>query len=80
MSTALPTALARELAVKYQVDPRSIQREHRSPGTVRGMAGDRARAALRSVGLSPPTAPTNTTTARGTPGRTETKESHVPSR
>jgi hypothetical protein len=41
----------RKLALDYQVDPRSIKKEQAQPGSVRGMAGHRARAALASVEL-----------------------------
>ena len=46
---------ARRLAVEAQVDPRTILRLARG-GNVRGMAGERARAALAELGLpsSPP--------------------------
>ncbi len=45
-------ALARQLAVEASVDPRSIKRA--AAGLpVRGLAGYRARAALRAVGLLP---------------------------
>lgn len=43
------TGTLRRLAVEYQVDPRSIRRELREPGSVRGMAGHRARAALAEL-------------------------------
>lgn len=39
------TASLRRLAVEFGVDPRSILRELREPGSVKGMAGERARAA-----------------------------------
>jgi hypothetical protein len=39
-------ATLRRLAVTHDVDPRSILRELREPGGVRGMAGARARAAV----------------------------------
>jgi hypothetical protein len=41
------TAALRILATNHGVDPRSIQREMREAGSVRGMAGIRARAAVR---------------------------------
>lgn len=53
----LDTATARALAVEAAVDPRSIIREHRRPGSVRGMAGHRARSALAARGLVPVAAP-----------------------
>jgi len=43
----LDTATLRRLSVKYSVDPRTIRRELAKPGSVQGMAGERARAALR---------------------------------
>jgi hypothetical protein len=46
----LDTPTIRELAVEFQVDPRSIKRERDNPGSVRGMAGHRARRALASLG------------------------------
>lgn len=42
----LDTATLRALAVKHLVDPRSIAKEYEEPGSVKGMAGARARAAL----------------------------------
>lgn len=36
----------RVLAVKYEVDPRSLIKEWDAPGSVRGMSGERARKAL----------------------------------
>ena len=45
----LDTPTLRELSVRFQVDPRSIKREREEPGSVRGMAGHRARAALASI-------------------------------
>ena len=48
-------------AGKFQVDPRSIEKEAEQPGSVKGMAGDRARAALRELRPSdndpPPSSP-----------------------
>jgi hypothetical protein len=37
------------LAGKYHVDPRSIVKEDRLPGSVKGRSGERARAALNEV-------------------------------
>ena len=49
---ALPEAIARELAVKASVAPKTIQKL--AAGLpVRGLAGYRARAALRAAGLLP---------------------------
>ena len=48
--------LARELAVKAQVCPKSIQREYLRPGSVRGMSGRRARETLIEAGYLPPEA------------------------
>ena len=42
----LPAATLRRLSAAHDVDPRSILRELREPGSVRGMAGERARKAL----------------------------------
>lgn len=42
-------ATLRRLAVTHDVDPRSIVRELLKPGSVRGMAGTRARAAVREL-------------------------------
>jgi carbamoylphosphate synthase small subunit len=42
-------ATLRRLAVAHDVDPRSIVRELREPGSVRGMAGARARVAAREL-------------------------------
>jgi hypothetical protein len=61
----LDTATLRRLSVEYQVDPRSIRREHDCPGSVRGMAGHRARAAVAALQTSaaPPTHPANAAVA-----------------
>ncbi len=45
----LPTA--RRLAVAGSVDPRSIRKEYACPGSVVGMAGERARKALTEAGF-----------------------------
>jgi hypothetical protein len=42
-------ATLRRLSVAHLVDPRSITRELREPGCVRGMAGERARAAVADL-------------------------------
>jgi hypothetical protein len=42
-------ATLRRLAVTYEVDPRSIVKEIRLPGSVRGMSGERARRAVRAL-------------------------------
>ena len=44
--TSIPTTTLRRLSAAHDVDPRSILRELREPGSVRGMAGDRCRQAL----------------------------------
>lgn len=44
------TATARHLAVEADADPRSVRRELRAPGSVRGMAGHRIRAVLAMHG------------------------------
>jgi hypothetical protein len=50
VSPAAPDASTlRRLAVRHGVDPRSIQRELSAPGSVRGMAGERARAAVTEL-------------------------------
>lgn len=46
MPTHPSTCELRRLAVAHDVDPRSIVRELREPWSVRGMAGERARAAV----------------------------------
>lgn len=43
----------RRLAVKYQLDPRTIRKEEREPNSVKGMAGSRARAAVAEVLFRP---------------------------
>ena len=51
MPTAAPpisAATLRRLSAAHDVDPRSILRELREPGSVRGMAGERCREALRA--------------------------------
>ena len=42
-------ATLRRLSVAYEVDPRSIVRELHETGSVRGMAGQRARRAVREL-------------------------------
>jgi len=42
----IPAATLRRLSATHDVDPRSILRELREPGSVRGMAGERARKAV----------------------------------
>jgi hypothetical protein len=49
MPRPIPTATLRRLAADHDVDPRSILRELRAPGSVCGMAGERCRAALRAL-------------------------------
>lgn len=44
----LPASTLRRLSAAHDVDPRSILRELREPGSVRGMAGERCREALRA--------------------------------
>jgi hypothetical protein len=56
MRRALDYSKARELAVKAQVDPRSILVVYRG-GRVRGMAGHRAREALIAAGFLTPREP-----------------------
>ena len=49
--------LTRELhnaIVNFQIDPRSVAKEDRRPGSVRGMAGQRAHEALIDAGRRPP--------------------------
>lgn len=48
--TRIDTATARKLAVAADADPRSVLRELRQPGSVRGMAGHRVRQALEQHG------------------------------
>lgn len=47
---ALDWPTARRLAVEHHLDPRTVIREHREPGCVRGDAGRRARVALTEAG------------------------------
>ena len=48
----LPTvAVIRALAVRIGADPRSIERELLTPGSVTGIAGHRIRAVLRELGV-----------------------------
>jgi len=42
-------ATLRKLAVVHLVDPRTICRELNAPGSVKGMTGDRARAAVAEL-------------------------------
>ena len=44
----LDTSQLRKLSVEFHVDPRSIQKEQSQPGSVRGDAGHRVRAALQA--------------------------------
>lgn len=55
-STNLDEAVRRELAVKAEVDPRTIEKALRGE-PVRGMAGRRARRALRDAGFVVPEPP-----------------------
>lgn len=50
----LDEATKRALAVKFQIDPRSIAKEDQHPGSVRGMAGQRAHQALIDAGRRAP--------------------------
>ena len=43
---AIPTATLRRHSAAHDVDPRTILRELREPGSVRGMSGERARRAV----------------------------------
>jgi len=52
----IPTATLRRLSAAHDVDPRSILRELREPGSVRGMAGERARKAVSSYQATQPVA------------------------
>lgn len=47
-------ASVRRLAVTADADPRTVLRELRKPGSVRGMAGQRIRAALQAFSTSSP--------------------------
>lgn len=47
----LDEATTRRIAVEADVDPRTVLRELREPGSVRGMSGERARTALIKRGL-----------------------------
>lgn len=57
MPAPIPTATLRRLSAAHGVDPRTILREFRSPGSVQGMAGERCREALRAYHASRPTTP-----------------------
>ena len=46
-ATPLDTATIRRLSVAADVDPRTLRRELLEPGSVTGMAGERARQALQ---------------------------------
>lgn len=46
MASPIPTATLRRLAAAHDVDPRTILREWREPGSVKGMTGDRCRRAI----------------------------------
>jgi carbamoylphosphate synthase small subunit len=48
----IPAAPLRRLSAAHDVDPRSILRELREPGSVRGMAGERARKAVSAYQAS----------------------------
>ena len=52
-SRRLPVHLARKVAVTADADPRSVFKVYAGE-PVRGMAGDRIRAALRELGITPP--------------------------
>ncbi len=49
----IPTHELRRLAVAFDVDPRSIAKEQLQPGSVRGVAGERARAAIAELRRTP---------------------------
>jgi hypothetical protein len=48
----LPAAILRRIAVRSSTDPRTVLREWRSPGSVKGMSGDRIRRALAELGYA----------------------------
>jgi hypothetical protein len=48
----IPITVLRRLSSAHDVDPRSILKELREPGSVRGTAGDRCRDALRAFEAS----------------------------
>ena len=50
----IPASALRRLSAAHDVDPRSILRELREPGSVRGMAGERCREALRTYQAKKP--------------------------
>jgi carbamoylphosphate synthase small subunit len=50
----IAAATLRRLAAVHDVDPRSILRELREPGSVRGMAGERARKAVSAYQAKEP--------------------------
>ena len=49
---SIPATILRRLSAAHDVDPRSILKELRAPGSVRGTAGDRCRDALRAYEAS----------------------------
>lgn len=52
MADELPpigSAVLRRYAVRFSIDPRTIRRELHAPGSVGGMAGERARAAVAAL-------------------------------
>ena len=51
-ASSIPASTLRRLSAAHDVDPRSILRELREPGSVRGMAGERARKALNAYQLA----------------------------
>ncbi len=51
MKRQLGRAIVRDLAERFDIDERSLEREYLAPGSVRGRAGLRARQALAEVGL-----------------------------
>lgn len=53
----MKTHVLRALSVRYHVDPRSISKERERPGSVTGMAGERAREALRDPMVTPSNPP-----------------------
>lgn len=50
-SPLIDDARAREIAVLASVDPRTVRRELREPGSVRGLPGHRIRRALVEFGV-----------------------------
>jgi hypothetical protein len=56
-ATRLDILTARRIALQLRCDPRTVAREWRHPGSVRGMLGELLRPALAELRARPPSMP-----------------------